>query len=73
MRKLGAVLLIGGIGVASGYLLYWFFAAVADFIPIALKVAIAIAAIGFILLLASIFRDRCKASEEEQKLKEVER
>ena len=73
MRKTGAVLLIGGAGVAVVYLLYWVFSAVADYIPVALKVAIAAAAIGLILLFLSIIRERQRSSKEEQQLKEVER
>jgi len=73
MRKTGAVLLIGGAGVAVVYLLYWFFSAVADYIPIALKVAIAAAAIGLLLLFLSIIRERQRSSKEERQLKEVER
>ena len=73
MRKLGALLLIGGIGVAIVYLLYWFFSAVAESIPMPLKVAIAAAAIGLLLLILSIIRDRLKASKEEETFKEVQR
>jgi membrane protein implicated in regulation of membrane protease activity len=73
MRKLGAILLIGGIGVAAGYLLYWFFSAVAESIPTPLKVAIVAAAIGLLLLVLSIIRDRLKASKEEEAFREVQR
>jgi membrane protein implicated in regulation of membrane protease activity len=73
MRILGATILISGICVAAGYLLYWFFSDVADTIPGPLKFAIVAAAIGFILLLLSAVRDRRKASKEEEQLKEVKR
>jgi membrane protein implicated in regulation of membrane protease activity len=73
MRILGAILLTLGAGVAVGYLLYWFFSAVADFIPLPLKIAIAAAAVGLILLILSIVRERCRSSEEEEKIKEVRR
>lgn len=73
MRILGAVLLVLGAGVAVAYLLYWFFSAVADFIPIPLRIAIAAAVVGLILLVLSIVRERYKSSEEEEKIKEVRR
>jgi membrane protein implicated in regulation of membrane protease activity len=73
MRKMGAVLLIGGACIAAVYLLYWFFSAVADSIPVALKVAIAAAAIGVVLLFLSIIRERQRSTKEERQLKEVER
>jgi len=73
MRKLGALLLISGIGVAAGYLLYWFFSAVAESMPVPLKVAVAAAAIGLLLLILSVIRDRLKASKEEEELKGVQR
>jgi membrane protein implicated in regulation of membrane protease activity len=72
MLLLGAFLLIAGCVVGIGYLLYWFFSAVADVIPLPLKVAIAAAAIGLLLLLASIVRDRLKASKAED-FQEVDR
>jgi membrane protein implicated in regulation of membrane protease activity len=72
MRKLGAFLVIGGCSVATGYLIYWFLAAVAESIPLPLKIAIAAATIGLLLLLVSISRERSKASKEED-FKEVER
>lgn len=73
MRKLGAFLLIGGIGIAGGYLLYWFFSAVAESTPLPLKIAIVAGAIGLLLLLLSIIRERQKASKEEEDFKEVQR
>jgi len=72
MRLLGAFLLVCGFLVAIGYLLYWFFSAVAESLPLPLKIAIVAAAIGFLLLLISIGRERYKASKEEE-FKEVER
>jgi uncharacterized membrane protein YjjB (DUF3815 family) len=73
MKILGAFLLICGLGIALGYLLYWFFCAVADFIPIPLKVAIGAAAVGLLLLIFSIIRERRKASKDEESLREVQR
>jgi len=72
MRLLGAFLLVCGFLVAIGYLLYWFFSAVAESLPLPLKIAIVAAAIGFLLLLISIGRERYKASKGEE-FKEVER
>ncbi|MGB2582819.1 MAG: hypothetical protein WBC89_01540 [Dehalococcoidia bacterium] len=72
MRVLGAFLLVCGFVVAIGYLLYWFFSAVAESIPMPLKVAIVAAAIGLLLLFISIGRERYKASKKEE-FKEVER
>ena len=73
MKILGALLLICSVGIAMGYLLYWFFCAVADFIPIPLKVAIGAAVIGLLLLIFSIIREKRKASKEEEALREVQR
>lgn len=72
MRVLGAFLLVCGLVVAIGYLLYWFFSAVAESIPMPLKVAIVAAAIGLLLLFISIGRERYKAYKKEE-FKEVER
>lgn len=70
MVKLGALLLIGGAAVAAGYLIYWL---ATESMPGPLKGAIIAAAIGFLLLLLAVIRDRLKPSAEEDKLKEVER
>lgn len=72
MRVLGAFLLVCGLVVAIGYLFYWFFSAVAESIPMPLKVAIVAAAIGLLLLFISIGRERYKAYKKEE-FKEVER
>ncbi|MGB2884243.1 MAG: hypothetical protein WBC47_01500 [Dehalococcoidia bacterium] len=72
MRVLGAFLLVCGFVVAIGYLLDWFFSAVAESSPMPLKVAIVAAAIGLLLLFISIGRERYKASKKEE-FKEVER
>ena len=72
MRVLGAFLVVCGSLVAIGYLLYLFFSEVAESIPLPLKIAIAAAVIGLLLLLMSIGRERYKASKEEE-FKEVER
>jgi len=72
MRALGAFMVVSGSLVAIGYLLYWIFTAVAESIPLPLKIASGAAAIGLLLLLISIGRERYKASKEEE-FKEVER
>ena len=72
MRALGAFMVVSGSLVAMGYLLYWIFTAVAESIPLPLKIAIGVAVIGFFLLLISIGRERYRASKEEE-FKEVER
>jgi len=72
MRALGAFLVVSGSLVAIGYLLYWFFSEVAESIPLPLKIAIGAAAIGLLLLLMSIGRERYRASKGEE-FKEVER
>ena len=72
MRVLGAFLVVCASLVAIGYLLYWIFTAVAESIPLPLKIASGAAAIGFFLLLLSIGRERYRASKEEE-FKEVER
>ena len=73
MRVLGAFLLIGGIIVAVVYLLYWFFSTGAESMPAALKVATVAAAIGVLLLILSLIRERLQPSKEEDDLKEVQR
>ncbi len=70
MVKLGAVLLIGGISIAVGYLIYWL---ATESMPGPLKGAIIAVAIGFLVLLLAVIRDRLRPSKEEEKLKEVER
>ena len=72
MRVLGTFLLVCGSLVAVGYLLYWIFTAVAESMPLPLKIASGAAAMGFFLLLISIGRERYRASKEEE-FKEVER
>ncbi|HEY49596.1 MAG TPA: hypothetical protein G4O13_06080 [Dehalococcoidia bacterium] len=71
LRKLGGLLFICGVLVAIIYGLYMFFSSAMD-IAIPWRVAIAIAGVGFVLLLASITFERLKSSEEEEELKEIE-
>jgi len=71
MIKLGAALLIVGISIAAGYLIYWFVAEALTSMPGPLKAAVIAAAIGFLLLLLAVIRDRLKPSKEEDELKGV--
>ena len=70
MVKLGALLLIGSAAVAAGYLIYWL---ATESMPGPVKGAIIAIAVGLLVLLLAVIRDRLKPSHEEEKLKEVER
>lgn len=65
MLKLGAALLLAGLGIGAGYVIYWFFSVAYDAIPFPLKIAIVAVGIGIVLLLLSILRDRYIASRRE--------
>jgi Zn-dependent protease with chaperone function len=74
LRKLGGFFLIVGLGILIGWGLYWFFGLAFLELPLALKIAIAAIVVGLILLLASLARERYRASKEEKdKFKEVEK
>ena len=74
MRKIGGILLGIGLGILAGYGLYWFFRLAFLGLPLPVKIAIAAIAIGLIILLASLGRERFRASKEERdKFKEVEK
>ena len=74
MRKAGGILLGVGLGILICWGLYWFFRLAFPSFPLVLKIAIAAIAIGLIILLASLGRERIKTSKEEKdKFKEVER
>ncbi|MFO7772441.1 MAG: hypothetical protein R6V59_00600 [Dehalococcoidia bacterium] len=74
MRKLGGFLLIVGLGILVGYGLYWFFSLAFLELPLAVKIAIAAVVLGLILLLASLARERHRASKEEkERFKEVDK
>ena len=74
MRKLGGFLLIVGLGILIGWGLYWFLSSAFAWLPLPVKIAITAIAIGLILLLASLCRERYRASKEEnEKFKEVEK
>jgi len=68
MRIIGAILLICGFCTAFGYFLY----VVMESTPTALKVAIIIIVLGFIVMMASLIRERYRTSKEED-FKEVDR
>jgi ABC-type antimicrobial peptide transport system permease subunit len=74
LRKIGGILLAVGLGILIGWGLYWFFRLAFPWLPLPVKIAIAAIAIGLIILLASLGRERCRASrEEKEKFKEVEK
>ncbi len=73
MRKVGGILLGVGLGILIGWGLYWFFALAFLSLPLVAKVGIAAAAIGLIVLLASLGWERYRArKEEKEKFKGVE-
>jgi len=74
LRKIGSVLLIAGLGILIGWGLYWFFGLAFPWLPLPVKIAISAIAIGIILLLASLGRERYRTSKEERdRFKEVEK
>jgi hypothetical protein len=74
LRKLGGTLLAVGLVVLMGWGLYWFFRLAFLELPLVAKIAIAAIAVGLIILLASLGRERYRASKEEkEKFKEVEK
>ena len=74
MRKLGGILLAVGLGILIGWCLYLLFGLAFPWLPLPVKIAFAAIAIGLILLLASLGRERYRASKEEKdKFKGVEK
>jgi membrane protein implicated in regulation of membrane protease activity len=74
MRKLGGILLAVGLSILIGWGLYLLFGLAFPWLPLPVKIAFAAIAIGLILLLASLGRERYRASKEEKdKFKEVEK
>jgi Flp pilus assembly protein TadB len=74
MRKLGGILLAVGLGILICWGLYLLFGLAFPWLPLPVKIAFAAIAIGLILLLASLGRERYRASKEEKdKFKEVEK
>ncbi|MFC1944189.1 hypothetical protein ACFLX5_01625 [Chloroflexota bacterium] len=70
MQKIGFILIAAGVLVVIGYLGWDFFTS-AD-ISLTYRVAAGVAAGGILLLLASVIRERHRASRKED-FKEVER
>lgn len=74
MRKIGGVLLGIGLAILIGWGIYWFFRLAFPELPLVVKIGTAAAAIGLVALLASLVRERLKASKEEgDKFKGVEK
>jgi len=74
LRKVGGTLLAVGLGILVAWGLYWFFRLAFLELPLAVKIAIAAIAVGLIILLASLSRERYRASKEEKdRFKEVEK
>lgn len=74
MRKIGGILLGTGLGILAGWGLYQLFGRAFPSLPLPVKIASAAIAIGLIILLASLGRERYRASKQEkEKFKEVER
>jgi len=74
LRKIGGILLGIGLAILVGWGLYWFLRLAFPSLPLAVKIAIAAIAIGLIILLVSLGRERHRAAKEErEKFKEVEK
>jgi len=74
MRKIGGTLLGVGLGILAGWGLYWFFGQAFPSWPLPVKIAVVAISIGLIILLASLGRERYRASKEEkERFKGVEK
>ncbi|TET50478.1 MAG: hypothetical protein E3J55_02205 [Dehalococcoidia bacterium] len=74
MRRIGGILLAVGLGILVGWGLYWFFRLAFLELPLPVKIAIAAIAVGLIILLASLGRERYRASrEDKERFKGVEK
>lgn len=74
MQKTGGILLGIGLGILAGWGLYRFFRYALPALSLPVKIAIAAIAMGLIILLASLARERHRASKEEKsKFKGVEK
>jgi len=71
VQKIAFILIGGGVLVALGFFLRWFF--LTSFISLGFRIAIAVVIAGVLLLLASISWERYRISKrkEEDKFKEV--
>lgn len=73
MRKLGAVLLVGGVAALVAYVLYVVFTSILSaFIPLPFRIIVTIIIVGVLLLLASVIRERLQAAKKES-FRDVER
>lgn len=73
MRRIGGILLVIGLGILICWGLYWFLSSAFAWLPLPVKVAITAIAAGLILLLASLARERYRASKtEKERFKEVD-
>jgi len=74
LRRIGGILLAVGLGILVGWGLYWFFRLAFLELPLPVKIAIAAIAVGLIILLASLGRERYRASrEDKERFKGVEK
>jgi hypothetical protein len=74
LRKIGGILLAVGLGILIGWGIYWFFRLAFLELPLPVKIAIAAIAVGLIILLTSLVRERYRTSKEEkEEFKEVEK
>ena len=74
MRKIGGILLAVGLAILMGWALCWFFRSAFLELALPVKIAIAAIAVGLVILLASLGRERYRASQEEkEKFKEVDK
>jgi hypothetical protein len=74
MRKIGGILLGIGLGILAIWGAVQFFQHALTSLPLPVKIAIAAIAIGLTILLASLGRERYRASKKErEEFKEVEK
>jgi len=74
MRKIGGILLGIGLGILAIWGAVQFFQHALTSLPLPVKIAIAAIAVGLIILLASLGRERYRASKKErEKFKELEK
>ena len=71
MQNAAFILIGGGVLVALGFFLKWFF--ITSFISLGFRIAIAVVIVGILLLLASAVWERYRVSKkkEEDEFKEV--
>ena len=73
MKKIGGILLALGLGILIGWGLYWFFSSAFLWLPLLVKIAAAAVAVGLVILLISLGRERYRASKvERDKFKEAD-